>query len=102
MTTATLETLSYAAAVEHPRATYREWGGLAVIALPCMLYSMDLTVLDLAVPQLTADLRPTSSQLLWILDIYSFLIAGSLITMGTLATGSAAGSSCSSARPPSA
>jgi len=45
---------------------------------------MDLTVLHLAVPHLTADLEPTSSQLLWIIDIYGFLIAGSLITMGTL------------------
>jgi DHA2 family multidrug resistance protein-like MFS transporter len=67
-----------------PKATRREWIGLAVIALPCLLYSMDLTVLFLAVPQLTADLRPTSAQLLWITDIYGFLIAGSLITMGTL------------------
>jgi DHA2 family multidrug resistance protein-like MFS transporter len=58
--------------------------GLAVIALPCMLYSMDLTVLNLAVPHLSADLKPTSSQLLWIVDIYGFLVAGSLITMGTL------------------
>jgi MFS transporter, DHA2 family, multidrug resistance protein len=66
------------------RAGRREWIGLAVIALPCMLYSMDLTVLNLAVPQLSADLRPTSSQLLWIVDIYGFLVAGSLITMGTL------------------
>src|SRR3981081_4191055 len=62
----------------------REWIGLAVIALPCLLYSMDLTVLNLAVPQLSADLKPTSSQLLWILDIYGFMIAGSLITIGTL------------------
>jgi DHA2 family multidrug resistance protein-like MFS transporter len=45
---------------------------------------MDLTVLELAVPKLSADLRPTSSQLLWILDIYGFLLAGFLITMGTL------------------
>jgi MFS transporter, DHA2 family, multidrug resistance protein len=67
-----------------PRATRREWIGLAVIALPCMLYSMDLTVLNLAVPHLSADLKPTSAQLLWILDIYGFLVAGSLITMGTL------------------
>ena len=67
-----------------PRAGRREWIGLAVIALPCLLYSMDLTVLELAVPKLSADLRPTSSQLLWILDIYGFLIAGLLITMGTL------------------
>jgi hypothetical protein len=62
----------------------REWVGLAVIALPYLLYSMDLTVLELAVPKLSADLRPTSSELLWIMDIYGFLIAGFLITMGTL------------------
>ena len=67
-----------------PRAGRREWIGLAVIALPCLLYSMDLTVLELAVPKLSADLKPTSSQLLWIMDIYGFLLAGFLITMGTL------------------
>jgi MFS transporter, DHA2 family, multidrug resistance protein len=66
------------------KATRREWIGLAVIALPCMLYSMDLTVLNLAVPALSADLKPSSAQLLWIVDIYGFLVAGTLITMGTL------------------
>src|ERR687892_2393677 len=66
------------------KAGRREWIGLAVIALPCLLYSMDLTVLHLAVPELSVDLRPSSAQLLWILDIYGFLVAGSLITMGTL------------------
>jgi DHA2 family multidrug resistance protein-like MFS transporter len=45
---------------------------------------MDLTVLNLAVPHLSADLRPSSSQLLWIIDVYGFMVAGSLITMGTL------------------
>lgn len=55
-----------------------------MIALPCALYSMDLTVLDLAVPSLSAALRPSSTQLLWIIDIYGFVVAGSLITMGTL------------------
>ncbi|HEV8304432.1 MAG TPA: MFS transporter [Gemmatimonadales bacterium] len=72
------------ATVAAPRAGRREWIGLAVIALPCLLYSMDLTVLNLAVPSLTADLKPSSTQLLWIIDIYGFLVAGSLITMGTL------------------
>ncbi|MGH7536796.1 MAG: MFS transporter [Gemmatimonadales bacterium] len=67
-----------------PKAGRREWIGLAVIALPCMLYSMDLTVLNLAVPALSADLKPSSSQLLWIVDIYGFMVAGFLITMGTL------------------
>ena len=66
------------------RATRREWIGLAVIALPCVVYSMDLTVLNLAVPAISKDLRPGATQLLWIIDIYGFLIAGSLITMGTL------------------
>src|SRR6185503_16243961 len=47
-------------------------------------YSMDLTVLHLAVPALTRDLAPSSAQLLWIIDIYGFLVAGSLITAGTL------------------
>ncbi|MEO8628259.1 MAG: MFS transporter [Betaproteobacteria bacterium] len=65
-------------------ATRREWIGLAVLALPCILYSMDLTVLNLALPHLTADLKPSSAQLLWIVDIYGFMIAGTLITMGTL------------------
>jgi DHA2 family multidrug resistance protein-like MFS transporter len=45
---------------------------------------MDLTVLHLAVPALSADLQPTSAQLLWIIDIYGFFVAGSLVTMGTL------------------
>ena len=63
------------------KATRKEWMGLAVIALPCMLYSMDLTVLNLAVPKLSAALNPTSLQLLWIVDIYGFLLAGFLITM---------------------
>ena len=55
-----------------------------MIALPCVLYAMDLTVLNLAVPRLSEDLKPTSAQLLWILDIYGFLVAGSLITMGNI------------------
>jgi DHA2 family multidrug resistance protein-like MFS transporter len=81
---ATQEEIRTRASVSPPRAGRREWIGLAVIALPCMLYSMDLTVLNLAVPHISADLKPSSSQLLWIVDIYGFLIAGSLITMGTL------------------
>src|SRR4029450_4554257 len=67
-----------------PRAGRREWIGLAVLALGALLYVMDLTVLHLAVPAISADLQPSSAQLLWIIDIYGFFVAGSLITMGTL------------------
>jgi DHA2 family multidrug resistance protein-like MFS transporter len=66
------------------RAGSREWLGLAVLALACLLYVMDLTVLHLAVPTLSADLQPTSVELLWIVDIYGYMVAGFLITMGTL------------------
>jgi DHA2 family multidrug resistance protein-like MFS transporter len=71
-------------AAEAPRAGRREWIGLAVLALACVVYAMDLTVLHLAVPSLSADLQPSSAQLLWIIDIYGFMVAGALITMGTL------------------
>ena len=67
-----------------PRATRREWIGLAVLTLAALVYAMDLTVLNLAIPRISAELRPTSAQLLWIIDIYGFLVAGLLITMGTL------------------
>jgi DHA2 family multidrug resistance protein-like MFS transporter len=66
------------------RAGRREWVGLGVLTLACLLYAMDLTVLHLAVPSLSADLQPSSAQLLWITDIYGFMVAGFLITMGTL------------------
>ena len=70
--------------IEPTKAGGREWVGLAVLALACVVYAMDLTVLHLAVPQLSEDLQPTSVQLLWIADIYGFMVAGLLITMGTL------------------
>lgn len=65
-------------------ATRREWIGLAIIALPCIVYGMDLTVLNLAIPSISAALKPTAAQLLWIVDVYGFLAAGSLLIMGTL------------------
>ena len=66
------------------KATRREWLGLAVLALAALMYVMDLTVLHLAVPKMSADLQPSSAELLWIIDIYGFFVAGALITMGSL------------------
>jgi DHA2 family multidrug resistance protein-like MFS transporter len=79
-----MKPLPEAPAAAPARAGRREWIGLAVLMLPTLLIVMDLTVLHLAVPHLSADLQPSSAQLLWIVDIYGFMIAGSLITMGTL------------------
>ncbi len=62
----------------------RQWAGLALLSLPTILLGLDLTLLHLALPALAIDLRPTSTQALWIVDAYGFMIAGFLITMGTL------------------
>jgi DHA2 family multidrug resistance protein-like MFS transporter len=77
-------TASSTASAPVRKATRREWLGLIAIAVPCMIYSMDLTVLNLAVPTLTRDIKPSAGQLLWIIDIYGFMVAGFLMTMGTL------------------
>lgn len=55
-----------------------------VLILPVLIISMDATILGFAVPSLSETLGPTSSQLLWIVDIYSFVLAGLLVTMGAL------------------
>ncbi|MEV4222690.1 MFS transporter [Nonomuraea sp. NPDC049725] len=66
------------------RAGPREWLGLFVLTLPTVLLALDATVLNLAVPHLGADLEPTGAELLWAVDIYGFMIAGFLVTMGRL------------------
>src|SRR5262245_64473014 len=70
--------------MKETRATRREWLGLAVLALPTLLLSLDISVLYLALPRLSTDLGASGTQQLWILDIYSFMLAGFLVTMGTL------------------
>ncbi|WP_306318211.1 MULTISPECIES: MFS transporter [unclassified Streptomyces] len=67
-----------------PRAGRREWLGLAILALPTLMLALTMTSLNLAIPHISADLNPSGTQLLWIIDIYGFLIAGTLITMGSL------------------
>ncbi|AQU81621.1 MULTISPECIES: MFS transporter [unclassified Halomonas] len=66
------------------KAGLKEWAGLAVLALPTMLLGLDVTILYLALPALAVELQPSSTQALWIMDAYGFMIAGFLITMGTL------------------
>ncbi|MGW0586866.1 MFS transporter [Streptosporangium sp. NPDC002607] len=62
----------------------RAWLGLIVLVLPTFLVAIDMTALLLALPQLAADLGATNVQQLWISDGYGFMVAGFVITMGTL------------------
>ncbi|KOX03156.1 MULTISPECIES: MFS transporter [Micromonospora] len=66
------------------RAGRRQWLGLAALALPTLLVAIDNGVLILALPKLSADLAVSGTQQLWITDVYGFMLAGWLITMGTL------------------
>ncbi|MEU9984289.1 MFS transporter [Streptomyces sp. NPDC050856] len=67
-----------------PKAGLREWIGLAVLTCPALLIGLDFTVLHLVLPHLAAELRPSSVEMLWMVDIYGFVIAGLLIPMGAL------------------
>ncbi|MET8117039.1 MFS transporter [Streptomyces prasinus] len=60
------------------------WPALGVLVLAVLLVAVDATVLGLATPYISEDLAPSGTQLLWIGDIYSFVIAGLLVSMGSL------------------
>jgi DHA2 family multidrug resistance protein-like MFS transporter len=57
---------------------------LAALTLPVLVISMDATILGFAVPAMSEALDPSSAELLWIIDVYSFVLSGLLITMGNL------------------
>jgi DHA2 family multidrug resistance protein-like MFS transporter len=66
------------------KAGRREWLGLAVLALPTFVVAIDLFVLMLALPNLAVTIGAGANEQLWITDIYGFVLAGFLVTMGTL------------------
>jgi DHA2 family multidrug resistance protein-like MFS transporter len=68
-----------------PLATVRQWWGLAVLLLPALLVSMDISILFIAGPAISRDLAPSATQWLWMMDSYSLVVAALLVTMGSLA-----------------
>ncbi|MDN4173402.1 MFS transporter [Nocardioides sp. SOB77] len=69
--------------VEVPPA--RRWASLAVLSASLLVVTMDLTILNVALPELAADVRPSATEQLWIVDSYSLVLAGLLIPMSALA-----------------
>ncbi|WP_194422315.1 MFS transporter [Microbacterium abyssi] len=67
-----------------PRAGARAWLALAVLMLPVLLVSVDNTVLSFALPEIAIALAPSGAEQLWIIDAYPLVLAGLLVTMGTL------------------
>ncbi|MFF4786552.1 MFS transporter [Streptomyces sp. BK205] len=78
--TSTLRPATTTEAVQRPG----RWLALSVLVLAVLLVAVDATVLGLATPYISEDLKPTGTQLLWIGDVYSFVIAGLLVSMGSL------------------
>ena len=62
----------------------RRWFALGVLTMAVLIIGVDGTVLALAMPFISADLSASGTQLLWIGDIYSFVLAALLISMGSL------------------
>lgn len=66
------------------RVGARGWAALAVLMLPVLLVSVDNTVLSFALPEISLALRPTGAEQLWVIDAYSLVLAGLLVTMGVM------------------
>ncbi|NRQ31045.1 MFS transporter [Nonomuraea sp. NN258] len=62
----------------------KRWSILVLLCVSLLLITVDATVLHIAVPALTAALEPSAVQLLWIIDVYSLVVAPLLIMFGTL------------------
>lgn len=69
---------------EAPRVGVRGWMALVVLMLPVLLVSVDNTVLSFALPEISISLAPSGAEQLWIIDVYPLVLAGLLVTMGTL------------------
>src|SRR5699024_12320670 len=63
----------------------RRWLGLVTLTFSLLAITTDMTILNVAIPQMSADLQPTASQQLWIIDAYSLVMAGLLISMSSIA-----------------
>lgn len=68
----------------HSGAKSKRWLGLSVLMLPVLLVTVDNTVLGFALPKIAEALRPSASQQLWMIDAYSLVLAGLLVSMGSL------------------
>lgn len=67
-----------------PRATAKSWIGLAVLVLPLLLITIDGTVLIMALPEISAEMSPSGTEQLWMIDAYSLVLAGLLVAMSSV------------------
>lgn len=63
----------------------QRWTALIVLSASLFVVTMDMTILIMALPDLVRDINPTATQQLWIVDIYSLILAGFIIPFSALA-----------------
>ena len=78
--TATLPT-----SVAEPVSTRRAWAAVAVLSASLLVVTMDMTILNIALPEMSAELRPSATQQLWVVDVYSLVLAGLLVSFAAIA-----------------
>lgn len=62
----------------------RRWAAVSVLSASLLVITMDMTILNIALPEMAAELHPTSNQQLWIVDIYSLVLAGLLVSWAAI------------------
>ena len=67
-----------------PYSHEKRWAGLGALCVAMSIITLDNTVLDVALPSISTDLKATMSELQWIVDIYILFFASILITIGAL------------------
>ncbi|WP_449282643.1 MFS transporter [Leucobacter sp.] len=68
-----------------PLSRSRRWAAVAVLTASLLVITMDMTILNIALPEMAAELHPTSDQQLWIVDVYSLVLAGLLVSFAAIA-----------------
>ena len=63
----------------------RRWAAVAVLTASLLVIMMDMTILNIALPEMAAELHPDSDQQLWIIDVYSLVLAGLLVPFAAIA-----------------
>ena len=60
----------------------RRWVILGVLCMSLVLVVAAVSSINVAIPSIRAQLHPTDTQLLWIVDIYAVVFAGLLLPAG--------------------
>src|SRR5215469_3521798 len=74
-----------AGSTDKPGLPSARWVALAVLCVTMLMVTLDVTVLNVALPAIVRSLNASTTGLEWIVDAYVIVFAGLLLSMGSLA-----------------